>query len=290
MPPIVTTSRHKSNKKTPFPLLVFLLVAAVGIGIYIYTRNGLQKPVESPVNTPNAKMGNVVGERAAEAITPASQSIDEAPDTDEVKVATDEVEALNDEVKVATNEVEALNDEAIETNAVNETSEEYQRERVFKNMSESVLAMLIMGNEGKTENPPLPNLIDTNTTPERIEAQKLKWNEDAINALTNAIVIYEDEDNLTQGQKEKIADLKEQLARIAKEGGSVADALKEFREYMNEGVGLRRQVIAETAKIEDDKEALDYVNKANEELKKEDITPVDLEEVGFVDKDSEGNL
>lgn len=276
MPPIVTTSRHKSNKKTPFPLLVFLLVAAVGIGIYIYTRNGLQKPVEAPVNTPNANMGSVVGERATEANTPASQSIDEAPDTNEVKVATDEVDALNDE--------------AIETNAVNETSEEYQRERVFKNMSDSVLAMLIMGNEGKTENPPLPNLIDTNTTPERIEAQQLKWNEDAINALTNAIVIYEDEDNLTQGQKEKIADLKEQLARIAKEGGSVADALKEFREYMNEGVGLRRQVIAETAKIEDDKEALDYVNKANEELKKEDITPVDLEEVGFVDKDSEDNL
>ncbi len=285
MPHIVTTSRRKANGKTPIAPIAISLVAIVGIGIllffYIHAGNDKRRPEEADLSTPTHRVvdiGDKVGNETVNAV-----STNEEKPADKVAVWTTPAEATPGEAT-------AIEDESKGIASTNEPVEEVVVEPVFKNISESVLAMLVMGNEGKTENPPLPDLIDTNATPEEIEAQQLKWNKDAINALTNAIVIYEDEDNLTQGQKEKIADLKEQLARIAKEGGSVADALKEFREYMNEGVGLRRQVIAETAKIEDDKEALDYVNKANEELKKEDIAPVDLEEVGFVDKDSEGNL
>ncbi len=280
---IVTTSRRKANRKTPIATIAIFLIAIVGIGIFLYIHigNDKRRPEGADLSTPMHKVvdiGDNVGGEIVNAIT-----TNEEKSAGKVAVWTTPAEAIPGEAL-------AIEDESKDIVSTNEPVEEVVVEPVFKNISESVLAMLVMGNEGKTENPPLPDLIDTNATPEEIEAQKLKWNEDAINALTNAIVIYEDEDNLTQGQKEKIADLKEQLARIAKEGGSVADAIKEFWEYMNQGVGLRRQVIAETAKIEDDNEALDYVNKANEELKKEDITPVDLEEVGFVDKDSEGNL
>ncbi len=284
MPHIVTTSRRNANRKTPIAPISISLFVIVGIGLclylYMHSDNDKQKPKEADLPTPTHKVSDVREKVDSGTVNAVSTGKEES---------TSIVEDETTPSEATPRETTAIEAELKEIASTNEPVEEVV-EPVFKNISESVLAMLVMGNEGKTENPPLPDLIDTNATPEEIEAQQLKWNQDAINALTNAIVIYEDEDNLTQEQKEKIADLKNQLARIAKEGGSVADALKEFREYMNEGVGLRRQVIAETAKIEDDKEALDYVNKANEELKKEDITPVDLEEVGFVDKDSEDNL
>ncbi len=285
MPHIVTTSRRNANRKTPIAPIAISLISIVGIGLclylYMHSGNDKQKPRKADLPTHTHKVSDVKEKVDSGTVNAVSTGKEESASIVEDETTPSEA---------TPRETTAIEAESKEIASTNEPVEEVVVEPVFKNISESVLAMLVMGNEGKTENPPLPDLIDTNATPEEIEAQQLKWNQDAINALTNAIVIYEDEDNLTQEQKEKIADLKNQLARIAKEGGSVADALKEFREYMNEGVGLRRQVIAETAKIEDDKEALDYVNKANEELKKEDITPVDLEEVGFVDKDSEGNL
>ena len=115
---------------------------------------------------------------------------------------------------------------------------------------------------------------------------------DLLAAITNDIVIYDDEDSRTQEVKERVADAKRQLAEILEKGGSVVEAIREYEAYVNEGAKTRAEVLAKVAPevdaIEDDAKALEYVESVNEALKKEDIPPIKPEEVGFEVEDPSG--
>ena len=85
--------------------------------------------------------------------------------------------------------------------------------------------------------------------------------------------------------KERVADAKRQLADILKSGGSVVETIREYEAHVNEGARLRAEVLAKVAPevdaITNDAEAVEYVESVNEALKKENIPPLHLEEVGF---------
>ena len=129
--------------------------------------------------------------------------------------------------------------------------------------------------------PPLP------LSPEDEESLR----RDLLAAITNNIVIFDDEDTRTQEVKERVADAKRQLAEILQNGGSVVEAIKEYEAYVNEGAKLRAEIITKIGPdvdaIEDDAKALEYVESVNEALRKEDIPPIRPEEFGFVDEDRE---
>ncbi len=157
----------------------------------------------------------------------------------------------------------------------------------YRHQAEQLLSMIVSGSDGTTEMPPipLPQTYANPTNDEQIaqnEAAEMLA-EDLFNSMTNLIVIYEDESLKMQTHKEIVADMKIQLSKIVKGGGNVADALREYVHSVNEGVYIRKEIIAEIDKIEDDEEALAYIEEINSALLKEDIPAITLEDAGFID-------
>ncbi len=120
--------------------------------------------------------------------------------------------------------------------------------------------------------PPLPQL----------DPDDERLNADALAAATNDLVVYETDGERLEKLKEDVAGAKFQLADVVARGGSVAEALNEFRNHQNEGVEIRNETIRAINSIEDDQAAAETFKKANEELLREDIAPIRPEEVGFV--------
>jgi hypothetical protein len=149
----------------------------------------------------------------------------------------------------------------------------WEAERRLRHGTEQLLAMIISADA--TGVPPLPVSEEAEESLRR----------DLIVAITNDISIFEDEDERTQEVKERVAEAKRQLADILQKGGSVVAAIREYEAYVNEGAKVRSEVLAKVAPeveaISNDAEAVEYVESVNEALKKEDIPPIKLEEVGF---------
>lgn len=140
----------------------------------------------------------------------------------------------------------------------------------FPHATEQLLAMALssMNDAGMA---PLPDL----------SAAEPSLLEDLANAITNAITIYDDEDERTQDVKENVAAMKEQLVQVVEAGGSVSGALKEFEEHVNAGAELRRAVRRKTREIAASngvEAAFEYLDAANEALKEQDLNPVADEE------------
>ena len=148
---------------------------------------------------------------------------------------------------------------------------------------------MIMSVKPGMEIPPVPlPEINENSTEEDIAAAvetEEKLRSDLAVSITNDIVIYDTDSEKLAETKEAVADTKFQLAEIVKNGGSVTDAIREYTEHVNEGARLRSETIEKITPVVDsitnDAEAVEYVESVNEALKKEDIPPIKLEEVGF---------
>ena len=98
-------------------------------------------------------------------------------------------------------------------------------------------------------------------------------------AVTNDIIIFEDDDEYTVKFKEQVADFKNQLIGIVEQGGSITNALKEYERWINESQTIRREVTAEykRLKVEASQEEADaYLAVANKELEAEGIPTVNL--------------
>lgn len=143
----------------------------------------------------------------------------------------------------------------------------------FPRPSEQLLA-LMLSTPPDGVMPPLPHLDPDD-----------EWlNADAIGAATNPIVIFEGDEEKLEALKESVADAKAQLAEIVAQGGNVADALNELRDWQNEGVAIRQETIEAINAIEDDAEAAETLEAANEELVREGIAPIRPEDVGMDEK------
>ncbi len=100
---------------------------------------------------------------------------------------------------------------------------------------------------------------------------------DLMVALTNDIVVYEDDTPETVAFKERVADFKNQLAKIVQDGGSITNAMKEYENWVNENKALRDAVIREYRRLMKEasqEEADAYLAEANKELEAEGIETV----------------
>ena len=96
-------------------------------------------------------------------------------------------------------------------------------------------------------------------------------------ALTNDIVVYEDDTPETVAFKERVADFKNQFAKIVQDGGSITNAMKEYESWVNENKAIRDAVILEYRRLKAEasqEEADAYLAEANRELEAEGIETV----------------
>ena len=131
--------------------------------------------------------------------------------------------------------------------------------------AEQVIAMLVKANSMDAM-PPIP----------MISEDKMLY--DFINAVTNDIVIYDD-DEQTIKFKENVASLKNEFARFIDEGGSITNAIMQYQEWIKECQSIRQVVIAEYKRLKNEvsqEEADAYLVKANKELENDGIPTVNL--------------
>ena len=130
--------------------------------------------------------------------------------------------------------------------------------------AEQLIAMMADGND-RSGMPPMP--VQSEETLLR----------DLMVALTNDIVVYEDDPPETVAFKERVADFKNQLAKIVQDGGSITNAMKEYESWVNENKALRDAVIREYRRLRKEasqEEADAYLAEANKELEAEGIETV----------------
>ena len=131
---------------------------------------------------------------------------------------------------------------------------------------EQILGMMASAND-RSGMPPMPAMSEA--------AMQM----DLMTALTNDIVIFEDDSPETVAFKEKVAEFKSQLAEIAGEGGSIEDTLREYENWINENKAVRDSVIGEYRRLKAEasqEEADAYLAEANKELEAEGIETVKL--------------
>lgn len=136
----------------------------------------------------------------------------------------------------------------------------------LKLAAEQFLAFVIGANE-EVESPPPPAMDES------------QLRHDLMIALTNDIVIFDDESPENQKLKENVAEAKQQLKKIMDEGGSLEQAIAEYRNWKREIVRMRSEVRGEYARLRTEglaEEAAAYLEEANKALEAEGIEPIVL--------------
>ena len=271
---VTTSATHRPRRPFPSRLVaVGMAVLVAGLVCSSVFRKRGQVSIPDP-NAPQAKSETVVG--------PVAEEKGKEPVTTESGDPTSNSEDTRDGATTETAELpNTTAGEPDQPKADQAAIEKKQREeaRRLKHHTEQLLGMIISTREMGV--PPVPIS----------EEDEESLRRDLLAAITNDIVIYDDEDSRTQEVKERVADAKRQLAEILQKGGSVVEAIKEYEAYVNEGAKVRSEVLAKVAPevdaIEDDVKALEYVESVNEALKKEDIPPIKPEDVGFEEATTE---
>ena len=102
---------------------------------------------------------------------------------------------------------------------------------------------------------------------------------DLMIALTNDIVIYDDEDPKSQRLKEDIAEAKLHLKQVIDEGGSITQAIEDYRAWKRENIRMRREVRSEYVRLRREatrEEAEEYLREANKALEAEGVQPIEI--------------
>lgn len=265
---IVTTSSRsrKSGARWPVYVLAVVLIVIAAFAVIRFRGNAGTEPDVAETVKPAAKPVKTTTVTAKKPVTQSNvreiADVAKGEGTVAVSVAPASVNNAIQEVPV----VEA----AESTNSEEEVKEEPPPKH-FPKASEQLLAMML-STPPDCQMPPLPHL----------DPEDEKLNADAIAAVTNDLVIYDNDSKKLEKLKINVADAKFQLAEVIQNGGNVAEALNELRNYQNEGVQIRNETIKSINAIEDDQAAAETFEKANEELKKENILPIRPSEVGMV--------
>ena len=275
---VVTTSRRRPPRRVPLPAVLVLAAVLLAVLALCLLREGRASS--------RPQVGRAL--RASRSEGPASSGPQEGPSpvpdapapSREGPASSGPQEEVSSVAPAPVADPSTLEPINLSTNSAEAPSPDRRPGARLRHGSEQLLAMIISTDE--TGVPPLP------LSPEDEETLR----RDLLAAITNDIVIYDDEDARTQEVKERVADAKRQLADILKAGGSVVEAIREYEAHVNEGARLRAEVLAKVAPevdaITNDAEAVEYVESVNEALKKEDIPPIKLEEVGFEVEEPQG--
>ena len=260
MPPIVTTSsRSKAGKQSSLlssrPFLIVLAVIAVAVVSVLLLRNGRPNTQSQSPKVPDttAKSSN----RAVRPdVAAPSDTIPEEPADETVETR----DGTSDEPK-GNGQVDERQEG--QTTPANEETEPPSppQPKHFNGVAEQLIALAMSADE-EHGMPPLP------IPPEKQVSVSF------LIAITNDIVIYEDDPPKLVELKERVADAKNQIKTILDNGGTVTDALKEYQNYVNEGNKIRNEVMAEYQRLRSEaseKEAEEYLAMANKELEAEGI-------------------
>lgn len=258
MPPVVTSSRRRHPRQnSPHHILAVAVIAVLCVaGVFCakhFRKTAGEPPVPVVTETTsligNGELGSGDPEGDAGRLAPSGRN--QEPDRPATRPTAP---ATNSPANpAATPVVTAL--------ANRETEKPNYGQEV-----EQILAMLASASDS-AGGPPLPDMggIDLNRS--------------LLIAITNDIVVYEDDDPETVAMKERIADMKNQLKEVVDAGGSVEAAILEYHDWVNENQRIRAGVISEYRRLvrEASREEADaYIVEANKELEAEGIETVNM--------------
>ncbi len=258
MPSVVTSSRRRT-RKPPTAFAYILGGVTVVVAILVVSRFAGTKPPPA-VETPETP----------ETVNPARPAANSVAGDVGGRAAPVRVEQPSDSASgpsPATNGI-SLNP-VVDEPATSKFAAARARRRALPaglngGAAEQIIGMLVMMDD-MTETAPIPM--------ESEEALR----RDLLIAVTNDIVIYDDDDPKVVEMKERIADTKGQLKEILDRGGSVTDAIREYQNWVRENREIRNKVISEYIRIgreQSPETAEEYLKTANEELVREGITPI----------------
>lgn len=258
MAPIVTTSSRKRRKSNSAPkVLIALIVIAVLGGVYYFKSQ--PKPLQPDVTKPNTvttatpKANTSIVTKDEAGTGKGTVGKDDA--AVRAKPNFDDVVSKAESVTEPTNAVRVLPERKV------------QKPSGFNGGAAEQYIGMLMSRSDSVDGPPMP------------EVSEKKMLTEFMIAITNDIIIYDDDDEKTVEFKEKVADVKNQLAQIVADGGSITNALKEYENWIAENKQIRDSVIKEykRLKAEVSQEAADeYIVEANKELEAEGIETVNL--------------
>ncbi|MDR3221344.1 MAG: hypothetical protein LBU46_04945 [Candidatus Accumulibacter sp.] len=134
----------------------------------------------------------------------------------------------------------------------------------FNNLSDNVLALALDVPPGSPI-PPVP-------IPAGMEQEFAK-------SLTNEIFLYDSDDGRTAALKERVAIIKNELARMAAGGRNVAEALEEYQRETNENEAMRSKAQRELTALYRQgslQKARDYMNEMNQVFKEYGVGPISM--------------
>ena len=257
--PIVTTSSHKRPRRSaalPVAAAAVIILAAVAFLLLRKgpapsgPRDGVAPPRPAPIASP------------APSTSPAAAAPSAAPE-----------EPLGDpprEPAAAPSTLQPADSSTSSPPATNATllpPRRTQRPTGFSGGPVEQLVAMMAGANDRSGMPPMP-----------IPSEKSLLR-DLEAALTNDIVVYDDDAPETVAFKERVADFKNQLAGIVRDGGSITNALKEYENWVNENKAIRDAVVQEYRRLREEasqEEADAYLAAANKELEAEGIETVNL--------------
>ena len=263
MPRIVTSSGSRRRRLAPKAALGAALFAALAAVAWALLRHPAEQGVAAEAPGPRAAPSTAAAAPARSPVRrPAGEQIPRMTPNGRRRVPA--LRPLAEAVQAAAaGEADGTNDEQraeVYTTPVVDTSD-------FPMATEQLLTMILSCGDTMAP-PPLP--ITDDGTLERHLAM----------SLTNAIVIYDTDDERTVALKENVAQAKLQLKEVMDSGGSVAEALREYLAYVGENHQLRERVVAEYSRLKREvspEAAEEYLAAANAELEAEGITPVTVQ-------------
>jgi hypothetical protein len=256
---VITSSAKRRPKPNRFVVTVILLVVCViGICVFMLPHNR-HNPVENQnppiVETPRGKAEIIPTTLQT---TQQDESLDADKDSKSKPMSKDNQNGSseqNDFTNVALKVVTGIE------------SRKIQKPTGFNGGAVEQIACMMLSVSDEVGMPPTPL------------ASEEKLRENFFRAITNNIVVYEDDDERVVALKENVADMKNQLADILEANGSLTASLKEYERWVNENKEIRDGVLLHYHKLLTEtsaEEAQSYLDAANAELKAEGITPITL--------------
>ncbi len=260
MPPIVTTSsRSKTGNQSSLlssrPFLIIVAVAVVALVSVLLLRKGRPNTQPRSPEVPDTTAKSSTLTKRPDVAAPS--------DTTPEKPADETVETNDDTSEEPKGKSQVDERQEGQTAPANAEAEppSLPQPKHFNGVAEQLIALAMSADE-EHGMPPLP------IPPEKQVSVSF------LVAITNDIIIYEDDPPKLVELKERVADAKNQIKAILDNGGTVTDALREYQNYVNEGNKIRNEVMAEYQRLRSEaseKEAEEYLAMANKELEAEGI-------------------